>query len=152
MPVPIIAIAEALRLAIETALTISIDRRYSAYFNREDVATGKYLMVLASEETQAKRGIDLLELSIDIGYQIALPAPTPTYPDPANNLPWIDAQLALVDAIKQLFRPDGALRDKPFAGATWIRQTNTPLYRPDTIRDNEIFTSVIRFDFRTEVD
>lgn len=147
---PAIEIAKALQSAIENQLDITITRRYSAYFNREDVRDGKYLIVSAGEDTDAKRSIDLLDVTVDVGYQIALPEPTEDEPDPANNLPWADAQLAKVQAIKQLFRDDGLLREADFAGGTYLRMTNTPLYRPETMRDNEIFTSVIRFEFRSE--
>lgn len=148
--IPAIEVAKALGPAIETALSITIERRYSPYFNREDVKNGKYLIIASGEDRAAKRGIDLLELTVDVGYQVALPAPTEAYPDPANNLPWSDAELEKLQSIKELFEDGGELRDAEFAGATFLRMTNTPLFRPDLMRDNEIFTSVIRFEFRTE--
>lgn len=150
--VPAIDIAEALREAIETALSIYVVRRYSAYLDREDVKDGVYLIVAAGEDRDAKRSIDLLTITVDVAYQIALPVPTEANPDPVNNLPWADEQLAKVDAIKNLFGPAGSLREMDFAGATYLRLANTPLYRPDVMRENEIFTSVIRFEFRTEAE
>ncbi len=70
--------AEALRGAITTELGVVVERRYTAYFDRQDVVHGKYLVVGAGCELAGKRGIDLLELSIDVGYQRALPDPTPS--------------------------------------------------------------------------
>lgn len=148
--VPAIEIAKELAAAVSAALSITVERRCSPYFNREQVKDGKYLIIPSAEDRTAKRGVDLLELSVDIGYQIALPEPTEAQPDPANNLPWADSQLEKVQAIKELFQDDGDLRDASFAGATFLRMTNTPLFRPDLMRDNEIFTSVIRFEFRTQ--
>jgi hypothetical protein len=148
--VPAIQVGEALATAISGALSITIERRYSPYYNRSDVSAGKYLYIASGEDRDAKRGLDILELTVDVGYQIGLPEPTEAYPDPANNLPWADAQLAKVQAIKELFEDEGDLRDADFAGATYLRMTNTPLFRPELLRDNEIFTSVIRFELRTQ--
>lgn len=147
---PAIQIAEALKAAIESALSIAVVRRYSAYFNRDEVKDGVYLIVAAGEDRDAKRSIDWLTITVDVGFQIALPPPTEAEPDPANNLTWADAQLAKVNAIKALFAADGPLRQMDFAGATYLRLNNTPLYRPDLMRDNEIFTSIIRLEFRLE--
>lgn len=151
-----IEVTEALKTAIATALAITVERRYTAYYEKKDVATGKYLIIGTGAELDGKRGIDLLNISADIGYQIALPAPTETYPDPKNNIPWLDAQSNKVQALKDLFAAgdeltaEGVLRRQTFAGATYLRWNNTPIYRPDFLRDNSIFTSVIRFEFRLE--
>lgn len=148
--VPAVEIAKALTVAIGDALSITLQRRCSPYFNREEVKDGKYLIIPTGEDRSAKRAIDLLEITVDVGYQIALPDPTEANPDPSNNLTWADAQLEKVQAIKELFEDEGDLRDADFAGATFVRMTNTPLFRPDLMRDNEIFTSVIRFEFRAQ--
>lgn len=150
MSVPVIDVAIALKAAIEGALSITVERRYSAYFDPGQVRDGKYLLVTSGEDTDAKRGIDLLDLTVDVGYQIALPVPTESEPDPANNLTWADGQMAKVQAIKQLFRAGGSLRDSDFAGATYLRMTNSPIFRPEMLRDNQIFTSVLRLEFRLE--
>ncbi|QDV26934.1 hypothetical protein [Aureliella helgolandensis] len=150
MPTPIQELTIALQSAIAAELSIVIERRKIAYFTPGEVREGKYIIVGIGEDTNAKRGIDLLDLQVDLGYQIALPEPTESNPDPANNIPWSDEQEQKVDAIKQLFRPDGALRDRAIAGVNYLRMQNTPIYRPDMLLDNQIFTSVIRLEFRSE--
>lgn len=151
-----IAISDALATQLATALGVSVSRRYTAYYDKQDVVDGKYLVVGSGHELQGKRGIDLLEVSVDVGYQRALPAPTPEYEDPKNNIPWLDAESTKVQAILDLFSAGdelsepGPLRHADFAGATYLRWAHAPIYRPDMLRDNSIFTSVIRFDFRIE--
>jgi hypothetical protein len=151
-----IQVAEALRSAIATALGVTVERRYTAYFDKQDVEGGKYLVVGAATELEGKRGVDQLTIAIDVGYQRALPAPTEAQPDPSNNIAWLDAESEKVQAIKNLFAAgdelggEGALRSMDFAGATYLRWTNSPLYRPDMLLNNSIYTSVIRCEFRIE--
>lgn len=151
-----INVSESLRAAIATHLSVQVERRYTAYFDKQDVVAGKYLVVGSAAELAGKRGVDHLDLSIDVGYQRALPEPSPDFPDPLNNVPWLDAEAAKVQAIKDLFAAEdelgteGPLRAMSFAGATYVRWTNNPLYRPDLLIGNQIFTSVIRFEFRIE--
>jgi hypothetical protein len=151
-----IQVAEALRSAIATALGVAVERRYSAYYDKQAVVDGKYLVVGASSELEGKRGIDQLLIAIDVGYQRALPDPTESQPDPLGNITWLDAESEKVQAIKDLFAagdelsPGGSLRNMDFAGATYLRWTNSPLYRPDLLLNNSIYTSVIRCEFRVE--
>lgn len=151
-----IQVAEALRSAIATALGVTVERRYTAYFDKQDVVAGKYLVVGAASELEGKRGIDQLTIGVDIGYQRSLPEPTGDWPDPKNNIPWLDAESNKVQAIKDLFAAgdelsgEGPLRSMNFAGATYLRWSNSPLYRPDLLLNNSIYTSVIRCEFRIE--
>jgi hypothetical protein len=62
-----IEIAEALRAAVATQLSVTVERRYTAYFDKEDVKDGKYLVVGNAVELVGKRGIDLNEITIDLG-------------------------------------------------------------------------------------
>lgn len=151
-----IEIAEALRAALQSQLGGSIERRYTAYYKPEDVESGKYLIVGGASELTPRRGVDSLEIGVDVGYQRALPDPDQQYPDPLNNVPFLDACSEKVQAVKDLFAAgdelsgSGPLRDYNFAGATYLRWRNDPLYRPDILIDHRIYTSVIRFEFRIE--
>lgn len=151
-----IQVAEALRSAIATALGVTVERRYTAYYDKQDVVAGKYLVVGAVSELEGKRGIDQLTIGVDVGYQRGLPDPTDEWPDPKNNIPWLDAESDKVQAIKDLFAAgdelsgEGPLRAMNFAGALYLRWTNSPLYRPDLLLNNSIYTSVIRCEFRIE--
>lgn len=156
MAVHWIEVAEALRAAIAEQLEVTVERRYSAIFEKADVEDGKYLVIGMAEDLIGKRGIDHLEIAVDVGYERALPDPTENYPDPKSNIPWLDAEVAKVEAIKDLFaagdeeREAGPLRDADFAGATYLRWTHSPLVRPDWLKDQSIFLGVVRFEFRIE--
>lgn len=151
-----IEIAEALRAAVATALGVTVERRYTAYFDKEDVKDGKYLVVGNAVELAGKRGIDHNDITIDIGYQRGLPDPTESQPDPTNNIAWLDAESEKVQALKDLFAAGdelggkGALREMNFAGANFVRWTNNPLYRQDLLLNNSIYTSVLRVELRIE--
>jgi hypothetical protein len=90
------------------------------------------------------------------GYQRGLPDPTESQPDPFNNITWLDAESEKVQAMKNLFAAGdelggkGQLREMDFAGASFIRWTNNPLYRQDLLLNNSIYTSVLRCEFRIE--
>lgn len=156
MSVHWIEVAEALRAALATQLGVTVERRYTAYYDPEDVRDGKYLVVGGAADLSAKRGVDHLEIGVDVGYQRALLDPSGPFPDPLNNLPFLDECSLKVQQIKNLFAAGdelngpGALRDYDFAGATYLRWRNDPLYRPDQLLDHRIYTSVIRFEFRVE--
>jgi hypothetical protein len=150
MSVHWINVAEALRAALATQLGTTVERRYTAYYDPEEVVDGKIIVIGGASDLDGKRKIDLLEIGVDVGYQRALPNGTTAYPDPRNNLPFLDGCSQLVQSIKNLFSEDGPLREAEFAGATYLRWRNDPLYRPDMLLDHSIFTSVIRFEFRIE--
>lgn len=150
MSVHWINIAEALRAALQAQLTVPVERRYTAYYDPEAIKDGKLIVVGGASDLDGKRGTDFLEIGVDVGYQRSLPVPTETYPDPRNNVPFLDACCAMVQSVKDLFGEDGPLREMDFAGGTYLRWRNDPLYRPDTMLDYSIFTSVIRFEFRIE--
>lgn len=151
-----IEIAEALRAAVASQLGVTVERRYTAYFDKEDVKDGRYLVVGNAVELAGKRGIDHNDITIDIGYQRGLPDPTEDQPDPFNNIAWLDAESEKVQALKNLFAAGdelggkGSLREMDFAGASFVRWTNNPLYRQDLLLNNSIYTSVLRCEFRIE--
>lgn len=150
MSVHWINVAEALRAALATQLSTTVERRYTAYYDPEAIKDGKFIVVGAASDLDGKRKIDFLEIGVDVGYQRALPDATVDYPDPRNNVPFLDECSLKVQSIKNLFSEDGPLREADFAGATFLRWRNDPLYRPDMLLDHSIFTSVIRFEFRIE--
>lgn len=150
MSVHWINVAEALRAALATQLSTNVERRYTAYYDPELIKDGKVIVVGAASDLDGKRKVDFLEVGVDVGYQQALPKPSDTDPDPRNNLTFLDECSQKVQSIKDLFGEDGPLREADFAGATFLRWRNDPLYRPEMLLDHLIFTSVIRFEFRIE--
>jgi hypothetical protein len=162
---PAVLIADMLVGRLKALLSGVIStRRYSGYLDKDAVRTGKYVVVPAGEEFEGKRGVDHRVISIDVAWQIALPRPTEANKDPLENRVWIDEQMGRIEAIKRLFAAEaevydpittqyttvtqGPLRDYNFAGANFLRWSNSPLWRPDLMRDNSIFTSVVRLEFR----
>lgn len=147
-------VTKALHAAINPI--VACERRYVAYFEKEDVVDGRYLIVAAESEHQEKRSVAHEQVEVDVLYQRALPAPTPEYKEPKHNVPWLDEQAGKLSAITDLFqppnevRPEGVLRGQKFAGASFLSWSNSPIYRPDMLRDYSIFTAVARFTFRVE--
>jgi hypothetical protein len=156
--IPVFDLRDAVADQIAAAIGTPVEKRIVAYTKRADVRTGKWIATAAGEETIiVGRSVDESTLTIDVGYQIALPESTADYPDPMENTPWFAEQMAAVESVKLLFRGEtddheaGALRDADFSGMSFVRLTNGPIYRPDLLIDFQIFTSVIRLEFIGEV-
>lgn len=146
-----ITVSEALRVRIQTELSIQVERRYAAFLDKSKVKTpGKYIVIPSAMEQEAKRSIDLLTITVDVGFQIALPDPNKDYQDPLDNTGWFDEQATKVQKIWDLFGPEGPLREESFAEATFVRSSQPLLWQPQLIIETSIYTSVIRFDFRLE--
>lgn len=150
MPTPIVELAKALKTRLDTALSVTFERAYVPFLNREDVEDGKYILMASSEDTTTRRLVDTDKASIVVAYQKALPDSTTAYPDPLKNIPFFDDCMEKVEAMKALFREGGALNLVDLYGYVYLSQSNVPLYRPDFILDYQIFTSEVRLDFIRE--
>lgn len=152
MPTPIIELADEVAAQLTSASGYAFERRNGPYLKRDDLKTAKWLVVAAGDEDEVKgRGVNKTTLTVDVAYQIELPESTDQYPDPVENRPWFDTQMATVENIKSYFRPDGTLRDESFLGFYFSTMRNSPIYQRELLIDYQIFTAVIRLEFVGEV-
>lgn len=144
----IVALADALITEFATAGK-TFTRRYIPFFDAKSVENGKWFVVAAAEEVTKKRATDSVVHGVDIAYQKALPASQAGAENPLENNTFIDACMTEVESVKALFREGGSLNDKDIGAKKWVvlRMTNNPIYRPDLLLENQIFTSVIRLEF-----
>lgn len=157
MAAPVITLADDLLAALndDNNTPYTFERRVGPYLKKEDVAAGKWIVVPAGDVgTIRAREVDRSVLTIDVGYQEALPEKSTAQPNPLENLPWFDERMARLEVVKALFRGQGDLRNAKFdPDAEFVFQSmeNSPIYRPDLMQDYQIFTAVIRLEFAGEI-
>lgn len=147
MSVPIIDLTNAVVLAIN-AYGKAMSRRYVHFRSASDVAVGQWFAMAATEEIAKKRLVDTVKYNVDIAYQRALPSGD----DPLGNTVFLDACMEEVESVKAMFREGGDMEDVEF-GSNWVflGMTNSPIYRPEMLLENQIFTSVIRLEFLAQL-
>lgn len=148
MTAQVVTLATALITELATAGKTAT-RRYVPFFEANEVADGKWFVMAATEEVQKKRAIDLETHAVDVAYQRALPGSQAGAENPLENNTFLDACMAEVETVKALFREGGSLSAKDIGSKKWVvvRMSNSPIYRPDLLLENQIFTSVIRLEF-----
>lgn len=152
MTVPAVELSKNLLAKLNAVLPgKNFTRRYIGVYDAEKVKDGRWFVAMSAEDIKHTRHVDFPNLSIDIAYQRALPDSSEAFPEPENNLPFLDACMEEVESVKVLFREDGQLREMDLGDCSFKSMTNQ-LYRPDMLYDNEIFTSVIRLEFTNETD
>lgn len=154
MTAPIVALTTALITAINMAGSKSVVRRYVRFYAAKDLPdNGQWFAIGIEEDFTKKRRTDIVKLSVDVGFQRGLPDASEDYPDPLTNLPFLDACMAEVESVKALFREGGALAEAEI-GNKWVFESmsQSPIYRPELLVENQIFTSVIRLTFLTELE
>lgn len=157
MAAPVITLADDLLAALndDDNTPYTFERRVGPYLKKEDVAGGKWIVVPAGEVGAIRaREVDRTVLTVDVGYQEALPEKTAEQPNPLENLPWFDERMSRLEVVKALFRGSGDLRNTRFdPGGEFVLQSmeNTPIYRPDLMTDYQIFTAVVRLEFAGEI-
>lgn len=151
MTAPIVTLTQALITAIN-GQGKNLVRRYVRFYVASDLpAEGQWFAAGVDEDYTKKRIVDIVKPSVDVAFQRPLPAASAAYPDPINNLPFLDQCMAEVETVKAMFREGGALAEKEIS-EKWVFESmnNSPLYFPNLLVENQIFTSVIRMTFLTE--
>lgn len=156
MAAPIVELTNDVAAKLATATGFTFTRRISATFNKTELAGGKW-SVLSAADIQASKAkqVDRSTLTVDVAYQEPLPEKTEAYPDPRENLEWFDSRMVLLETVKSLFRGGGALRNARYAPGTafaFQSMEHSPIYRPDLMNDESIFTSAIRLEFFGEIE
>lgn len=152
MAEPSIELRDAIKAAVDSALSITLEKRYAPYLDPGQLATGKWLIVLATDETsEERRSLAENELAVDLAWQIAVPE-IANRTDEFLDSDWCDAQVELLGTLKALFRPGGSLRDTRLADCDFRRYVNSPIYRPDLLLEHGIFTGVVRLVYSHELN
>lgn len=146
----IIELADAVADSIRAITTRQVRRRYVPYFDSSQVVDGKWFILVAEEDPNSKGDVDTPKLTIDLGYQKALPEPTDDVPEPEDHLPTLDAMMEEVETIKNLFAEGGELRERVQANCVFLNYRPGPLYRQDFLYEMGIFFSVIRLEYLAE--
>jgi hypothetical protein len=146
----IVELADAVKTSIQTLTSRTVRRRYVPYFDSEQVVDGKWFILVAEEDPNSKGDIDTPKLTIDLGYQKAIPEPTDAVPEPEDHLPTLDAMMEEVETIKNLFAEGGAMRERVQANCVFLNYRPAPLYRQDFLYEMGIFFSVIRLEYLAE--
>lgn len=148
---PLVLLRTAVEAQIETAAGIAIEPRYVPHFDADEIREPKWVLLLGADDLELSgRELARGELAVDIGLQAAVPKKT-NREDELITAAWCDARVNDLETIKALYSPGGDLYEaKPIDGATFRRWVNTPVYLPDLLFDNKIFTGVIRLVFSYE--
>lgn len=147
---PILQLRDALADELSSLLGIHVEKVYAPYLEPEELREPHWLLVLADEETENhRRGLLDGEFSLDLALQHAHPD-AEDRDERSIDTAWCDSRVAKLGLAKDLFRPGGALRSKTLAGCDFRRYSNTPIYRPDLLLENSIFTGVIRLIYYHE--
>lgn len=116
------------------------ERRVLPVYELSDLSALKVTVVpKAVEITGSTRSASQYDIAVDIGVQKKL----------APGSDGIDAQVealgTLVDEINDY------LRKRPlasFAGVAWVRSVNDPVYAPEHLHEQRVFTSVLTVTYR----
>ena len=134
------AIAQAVGTAISKTVEVVADPRV----DRESLSAARYVAMPASyEESPLNRGQDTETRQVHVG--VVAPAD-------AANVETVDDCLALVDALRALWRRGGALRGKQLAGHDWVPPVkHSPLYDQQRLLQEKLFVGLLTVTYRRAV-
>lgn len=130
---------------------VSVERRYMPRQDLEDLDSMKIsVFIMGAEHEELARDIasaDRFSFGIAVqkavGPQVAVDSNGDPVLDGIDNLAAGDAVLNQIEAIKDLWRPGGSLRNKPIAGCTFIEFISEPVYESIHLVMQGIFTGVL---------
>ncbi len=149
MSAPINNLAEALIAALATQGK-TVVRSYLTLEKTRDLQNGKWLALVSTENVTKKRRVDSVKSSIAVVYQRQLPSSTSLIENPLENNTFLDSCMNEVESVKSMFREDGPLADVAL-NDTWVFEsmTNSPIYVPNHLLENQVFTSPLMLEFLT---
>lgn len=121
-------------------LPVQAERRVLPEFELAELAEMKVCVVPKSMRiTGATRAASQYEIAVDVGVQMRL---TPGGTD-------VDAQVATLGSLVDQIIDH--LRQRPLSGApyaTWVSIENEPVYAPEHLAEQRVFTSVLTVTYR----
>lgn len=101
-----------------------------------------YFIADLDHETFA-RSLDRSEFTIGLAVQQHLPG---------NDVESLDALIILVESIKELWQPSGALREMYLANFSFKSLRHAEIYNAVHLLDYGVFTSILELTYQTEID
>lgn len=127
---------------------VTAHRRVLPEFELKELTDLKVMVVPRSLNiTGSTRASSQYEIAIDIGLQKKLSPGNPGSPVPGSG--YLDTQVAALGALVDQITSH--LQRRPLAGfpwATWVSIANDPIYVPDHLAQQRVFTSVLTVTYR----
>lgn len=156
----IVALTQALETQLEAYTSKAFTRAYIVSSKPSEVLSGKWFIMSAGQEVTKAGHSDSHVLEMYLVYQRALP--NADSGKPLLNNTFLDACMAEVQTIINLFQnPDDVSSPDSHTGKfnscgqygtiggfTFERYNANPLFDPVLLRDNHIFSSVVRVTYR----
>lgn len=157
----VIALADALSVALTTYTSQTFTRAYVIENSQEEVQEAKWYVLPGGEEMVSRGNANQYNIEVALVYQRGLPKHSATK-KPIRNLTFLDECVEAVEAMANLFRnPDDVSNPDEHtgmfttcgsygshAGFNFASFSNNPMFDPIILRDNHIFSSVIRLTYR----
>jgi hypothetical protein len=161
MSSPLISLAEALKVALNSYTGKTITRSYMVRNSQEEVQNGSWYVLIGGEEVLKRGNTDFGTLEVALLYQRGLPMHSTTQ-KPTRNLTFLDGCAEEVEAMVNLFRnPDDISSPNEHTGKFTMCGTygtiegynfasfsNNPMFDPVILNDNHVFTSIVRLTYR----
>ena len=151
----LIELFKGLQTELQTALAKTVDRRYMPRRNIEDLDVLRIsIYIEATEREELGRQVDVERYTYGIAVQKAA-GPSVEFDsdgqpvvDGVDNIAFGDEVLNQMEAVKDLFRKDGALRFKVIAGCTFQEMVHEPPYEPLHLLTMGIYTSILDITYQ----
>ncbi len=157
----IITLADALVVALTEYTEKPFTRAYIIENSQDEVQAGKWYVLPGGEDVVTRGGANQYNIEVALVYQRGLPKHSVTK-KPLRNLEFLDGCIAEVESIVNLFRnPDDVVSPDEHtgmfttcgsygshAGFNFASFSNNPMLDPVLLRDNHVFSSLIRLTYR----
>ena len=157
----VIALASALATALTEYTEKVFTRAYIVENSQAEVQTAKWYVLMGGEEMLPRGNANQNTVEVALVYQHGLPKHSTTQ-KPVRNLTFLDECVEEVESIVNLFRnPDDIAEPNEHTGKfttcgpygtmanfNFASLSNNPMLDPIFLRDNHIFSSVIKLTYR----
>ena len=145
MPAKVVQLRNAVASALGAALSITIETRAVPYLDAKELESAKYIAIVGNDDlTKQTTTLAERELAVDI----ALQQRHPKHTDRSGaeiDLVWVDSCIEKLDELKAEFLPGGTMVETlPISGASFRRYEHSPLFNPEMLYEQRIFTGVVR--------
>lgn len=158
----VIALASALATALTEYHTQKVfTRAYIVENSQAEIQTGRWYVLLGGEEMLPRGNANQYNMEVALVYQRGLPMHSTTK-KPVRNLDFLDVCVEEVESVVNLFRNRDDVSSPnehtgmfttcgnygSLAGFNFASFSNNPMLDPVLLRDNHVFSSLIRLTYR----